>query len=87
MTVILEADVVLKIVHVVAAIVALGSNVTYGVWLQRAGQDRERLKFVIGGIRTLDAIRPGAGGSVRAGVSAITSPGTGRRPAGCRRAR
>jgi uncharacterized membrane protein len=44
----------LKIVHIVAAIVALGSNVTYGVWLRHAGLDRDRLVFVIRGIRLLD---------------------------------
>ncbi|NJD29561.1 MAG: DUF2269 family protein [Chloroflexi bacterium] len=46
----------LKIVHIVAAIVALGSNITYGVWLRHAGLDRDRLVFVIGGIRRLDRL-------------------------------
>lgn len=44
----------LKTVHVLAAIVALGANVTYGVWLARAGRDRQRLLYAIDGVRTLD---------------------------------
>ena len=44
----------LKVVHVLAAIVAVGANVTYGFWLARAGRDRERLVFTIDTIRRLD---------------------------------
>lgn len=44
----------LKVVHVLAAIVAVGANVTYGFWLARAGRDRERLVFAIDTIRRLD---------------------------------
>ena len=45
----------LKVVHVLAAIVAVGSNVTYAFWLNRAGRDRERLLFALNGIRSLDS--------------------------------
>jgi uncharacterized membrane protein len=45
----------LKVVHILAAIVAVGSNVTYAFWLARAGRDRERLVFTIEGIRRLDS--------------------------------
>lgn len=45
---------VLKVVHVVSAIVAVGANVTYGFWLRLAGRDRERLLFAIHGVRWLD---------------------------------
>lgn len=45
---------VLKLVHVLAAIVALGANVSYGFWLRLAGRDRDRLLFAIEGIRWLD---------------------------------
>lgn len=45
----------LKIVHILAAIVAVGSNVTYAFWLARAERDRERLVFTIEGIRRLDS--------------------------------
>jgi uncharacterized membrane protein len=45
---------ILKFVHVVGAIVALGANVTYAVWLRAAGRDRDRLVFAIRTIRVLD---------------------------------
>ena len=45
----------LKVVHILAAIVAVGSNVTYAFWLRRAGLDRDRLIFTIEGIRRLDS--------------------------------
>jgi uncharacterized membrane protein len=44
----------LKVVHILAAIVAVGSNVTYAFWLRRAGLDKDRLVDTIEGIRTLD---------------------------------
>lgn len=44
----------LKVVHILAAVVALGANVTYVFWLQHAGRDRERLVYTIAGIRRLD---------------------------------
>ena len=44
----------LKVVHIVAAIVAVGSNVTYAFWLRRAGLDRDRLVYTIEGIQRLD---------------------------------
>ena len=43
-----------RLVHVVAAIVAVGSNLTYWMWLRAAGRDRDRLRFVITGIRRID---------------------------------
>ena len=45
----------LKLVHVFAAIVAVGANVTYAYWLALAGQDRAKLVFAINGIRRLDS--------------------------------
>jgi len=44
----------LKLVHVLAAIVAVGANVTYAIWLRRAGRDRVRLLFVIETVRAID---------------------------------
>jgi uncharacterized membrane protein len=45
----------LKVVHVLAAIVAVGANLTYAFWLRRAGtDDRNRLVWTIGSIRRLD---------------------------------
>ncbi len=46
--------VALKVVHILAAIVAVGANVSYAFWLRWAGRDRQRLLFAIGGIRRLD---------------------------------
>lgn len=47
----------LKLVHVISAIVAVGANVTYFIWfarVKRAGQEEQ--VFVLRGIRTLDAM-------------------------------
>ena len=44
----------LKVLHILAAIVAVGSNVTYAYWLRRAGTDRDRLIYTIEGIQRLD---------------------------------
>jgi uncharacterized membrane protein len=44
----------LKFVHVVLAIIAVGANVTYGVWLSRAARDRRHLPFALRGIQALD---------------------------------
>jgi uncharacterized membrane protein len=44
----------LKAVHVAAAIVAVGANVTFAIWMSRAHRDREHLVFVIETIRVLD---------------------------------
>lgn len=40
--------------HVLAAMVAVGANLTHVLWLRLAGRDRNRLAFAIGGIRYLD---------------------------------
>ena len=46
---------ILKVIHILSAIVALGANVTYAYWLRRAGtHDRERLVWTIDSIRKLD---------------------------------
>lgn len=44
----------LKVVHILSAITAVGSNVTSVVWLDRAGSDRDRLVWVLEGVRWLD---------------------------------
>ena len=46
--------VILKIVHVLAAITAVGANLTYTYWMRYAGQDRDRLVWTMRGIRRLD---------------------------------
>lgn len=51
----MDLPLVLKVIHVIAAIVAVGANVTYAFWLRRAGtEDRERLVFTVDTIRKLD---------------------------------
>jgi uncharacterized membrane protein len=45
----------LKLVHVLSAIVAVGTNVTYFIWLARAKQEPGHELSVLRGIRALDA--------------------------------
>ncbi len=44
----------LKWLHIVLTVVALGTNFTYGFWIRRAGQTPEMLPFTLAGIRALD---------------------------------
>ncbi len=44
----------LKTLHVLSAITAMGANLTYGVWGARAARDREHLGFTLRGIQFLD---------------------------------
>jgi uncharacterized membrane protein len=46
--------VLIKFVHVLLAIIAVGFNASYGVWLARAARDREHLGHVLRGIKILD---------------------------------
>lgn len=46
--------VLLKVIHVLAAITAVGANLTYTYWLRYAGQDRDRLAWTLKGISRLD---------------------------------
>lgn len=45
---------VLKFFHVLLAIVAVGTNMTYGVWIRRAARDPRVLPFALRGIKALD---------------------------------
>ena len=45
---------VLKYIHIFSAIVAVGSNLTYGVWFARAGTRPEQLGFALKGIKFID---------------------------------
>src|SRR5439155_20095852 len=48
----------LKLVHILSAIVAVGANVTYFVWFARVkGHAQQEQAFVLRGIRSLDAWR------------------------------
>lgn len=44
----------LKWVHVLAAIAAVGANITYGIWLARASSRPEVLPFTLRGIKIID---------------------------------
>lgn len=44
----------LKYVHVVLAFAAVGSNLTYGIWLSRAASQPAHLDFALRGVKTLD---------------------------------
>lgn len=50
----MSAYAILKFLHVLLAIAALGSNITYGVWLTRAARDRQHLGYVLQGVKILD---------------------------------
>lgn len=43
-----------KLIHVLAAITAVGANLTYVVWLRRIRADRTHQVFVLQGVQALD---------------------------------
>jgi uncharacterized membrane protein len=45
---------VLKFIHILSAIVAVGSNITYGVWSIRASGEPAQTAFALKGIKFLD---------------------------------
>jgi hypothetical protein len=46
--------VLLKFIHIASAIVAVGSNITYGVWNARAGSDPSHAGFALKGVKFID---------------------------------
>jgi uncharacterized membrane protein len=44
----------LKWLHVLAAVVAVGANVTYGIWIAHASRNPEALSFTLRGIKLID---------------------------------
>ncbi len=44
----------LKWLHILSAIVAVGANVTYGIWLVRASRQPDALPFTLLGIKLID---------------------------------
>ena len=44
----------LKWLHVLLAIAAVGTNLTYGVWIARARRQPELLPFALRGVKLLD---------------------------------
>jgi uncharacterized membrane protein len=45
---------VLKFIHIFAAIVAVGMNISYGIWIGRAGNDPAQTGFAVKTIRFID---------------------------------
>ena len=45
---------ILKFIHIIAAIVALGANITYAVWFTRANKNPEALAFTLHTIKAID---------------------------------
>lgn len=45
---------IIKFVHVLMAITAVGSNITYGVWTAAASREPRHLAFALKGVRLLD---------------------------------
>jgi len=50
----LEPYNLLKFLHVMLAIIAIGFNASYGIWLVRAGREPQHVSHVLRGIKTLD---------------------------------
>src|ERR671923_578098 len=46
--------VTLKFVHILLAIIAVGFNASYGIWLSRLGQQPELSGFVLRGVKLMD---------------------------------
>ena len=44
----------LKALHVLLAIVAVGFNMTYGIWQARAGRDPQHMGYALRGIKFMD---------------------------------
>ncbi len=51
MTVLYE---ILKFIHIMSAITAVGSNITYGIWNARVAQDPANTSFVLRSIKFID---------------------------------
>jgi uncharacterized membrane protein len=43
-----------KWLHVLAAIAAVGANITYGIWIARASRQPDALPFTLRGIKLID---------------------------------
>ncbi|MDQ7843016.1 MAG: DUF2269 family protein [Armatimonadota bacterium] len=50
----MTAYTLLKFLHVLLAIAAVGANITYGLWLARAAREPRHLEYVLRGVKVLD---------------------------------
>ena len=46
---------ILKWVHILLAIAAVGANITYSIWIQRGMANRASLPFALRGVRFIDS--------------------------------
>ncbi len=46
---------IVKWIHVLSAITAVGANISYSIWVTRASRDRESLPFVLRSIKWIDS--------------------------------
>jgi uncharacterized membrane protein len=58
----MEPYVLLKFGHVFLAIVAVGFNMSYGLWLARAEREPQHLGYVLASVRVLDRVANAAYG-------------------------
>jgi len=60
----------LKTLHIVFAIVAVGFNISYGIWLARAAREPEHSGYALRGIKFLDdrVANPAYGGLLVVGI-------------------
>lgn len=47
---------ILKWIHILSAIVAVGTGATYAVWLRAAGEDKASTRFALNGIARLEKL-------------------------------
>ncbi len=45
---------IVKWLHILSAMVAVGSNITYGIWISRASRNPEALPFTLRGVKLID---------------------------------
>lgn len=64
---------ILKWLHVLLAITAVGANITYGVWIARSQRDREHLAYVLRTIKFIDdrIANPAYGGLLLTGLAMV----------------
>lgn len=51
----MSAYTILRFIHVLLAIVAVGTNATYGVWMALGAREPQSLRTILRGIRVLDS--------------------------------
>jgi uncharacterized membrane protein len=63
----------LKFIHVLLAITAVGSNITYAVWNARGAMEPQHLSFALRGLKFLDdrVANPAYGGLLLTGLTLI----------------